>query len=114
MISLASLINSNEHAIKYGEILELVVATNILSPEEIEMIDQLIEQNMDWQNKYYKALESWLNGEEPTESSTAPTATSTLQPGESSTNFETTTLGAGSLIASFAVVVACATVKFFI
>lgn len=112
--SFGSLINTDAHAIKYREILELILPSNLLSETEIEAINERVDQNMDWQNNYYGTIESWLNGEESTESSTEDGTSSTAsQPDESST-IETTTQGAGSLIASLAIVVGCASIKLFI
>lgn len=102
IISIASLIKTDAHAIEYREILELIEPLDLLSETEIEEINELVELNMDWQNKYYGTIESWLNGEDPTDS-TDPTESTTT---DGSARITETT--------ATAIVVAFATVTFFI
>lgn len=124
IISLGNFINSDEHAMKFREILGTIQQPNFLSPEEIEMIDERIARNLDWRNKHYRIIESWLDGEvitEPptlspttmTQSPTTATPSPTNAPSSPPTTTESTTLGAGSKIASLTVVVSCAIVKRF-
>lgn len=82
-----------------------MLAAGFVTKSEVADIIEEVEINLEWNGKNLGAIEAWLIGDESTPTSTeSSTNPSTRQ----SPDRETTTLGSGSLIASFYVVVLCA------
>lgn len=90
-----------------------MIISGYLTTERVEAIAMEIQTKTEWQDEYFSDIELFLNGgtpTDPTDSTVGPTD-STNAPTVPVTADPTTTADAGSLIASFSLIVACALIK---
>lgn len=93
----------------------MMISKGFLTTERVEQISSEIQTKTEWQENYLSDIELFLNGgtpTDPTDGTTVP-ADSTNGP-TIPAPADTTPDGAGSLIASFSVIVACALIRKYI
>jgi len=124
LFSMTSYINSLEHQLKYGQVLDTLLGAGLINTADSLRHFNAINVNNDWISIHYETIVTYLTfgqvTDVPTETpSTAPPTTaapttvppttvlSTSAPTTPAPATESTTQGTGSLTASFAIIFVC-------
>src|SRR5690349_12929842 len=106
MYAIANSINTHEGWLHIEQIIALAKTAGLLTNENENQIIETILPNETWLENNQINIEKVLNGEDVPEDTTPAPVTSA--PETTVTSSPTTTQGAGSLIASFSIIVSCA------
>lgn len=104
--SMTAYINSDEHFESLQNVLSKMLEESIMTPAELINIRIKGYENLQWNEMNFKEVNKFFNGDVTT---AAQTTSTTPAP-----TTESTTLGSGSLIASFTVIVSFALIKLFL
>lgn len=113
--TISSSINHLNHYSSLQAIISLANDASLITAANEVLILEVVNSNFEWLNNYLSDIETVLDGEQVEDATTAPPTDDEDSTEEISTESEeTTTQGAGSLIASFSVILACAAFKMFV
>lgn len=121
-MTLTAYVRTTDHVADYQTILLNLMAEGILTADEVSARSSVVYQNLAWHLKNHDSIESWLGTNVVTDAPTTtplattpvvttPLATTPLATTPVATTAEATTQGAGSMIASFGLVLICAFVR---
>lgn len=126
---MTAFINSDQHLTKFQSLLQAMLEASYLTSDDVISRLADVEKNFEWLGQNLVEIEKFFGDDETTtpvpttilETTSAPTtiqnttpAPTTIQNTTPAPATDSTTLGAGSLIASFAVIASCAFINRFI